>query len=141
MGTVNYRTGKYITLALEVPDEEYLTEEIYSQIKSVVNKYDTRQFKVTVEPGYYEGVCVLVDDYFDYFLYCDERREAQKEVTQLKHMMLELLGVGLVSTYPGWCMGYADYNGSVADINTAVKQMRSDIKAIESYADWRRRNK
>lgn len=95
--------------------------------KAIIDKYDLYFYHVTIEPGYYDGLQIMIENNFpiafdDY----REKREAQKEITRIRSMLEELAGCGYVSTYPGWCMGYADYEGTLADIAEAIKDMRSE---------------
>lgn len=121
-------------------DEAYIINETdYYNAKYVFEKYSFYYFHITMESGYYEGFSFNIEPNFglcyDNYL---EKREAQKEVTEIKKMMMELAGIGVVSVYPGWCTGYADYEGTIQDINKAIKEMRSDIKMTPTYNQYMR---
>ena len=119
-------------------EEEATNEVVYDQLcdyydadhdnaESIIDKYSLYYYHVTIEPGYYEGMQIMIENNYpiafdDY----QEKKEAQKEITKIRKMLEELAGCGYVSTYPGWCMGYADYDGTMADIAEAIKEMRSE---------------
>lgn len=50
----------------------------------------------------------------------------------------DYITMGLVKCSPGWCTGYADYNGTIAAIGEAIKAMRDEVKATPT---WRQYNK
>ena len=120
-------------------------EEVYSyiarcyeddllNIEHVLDKYSFYYFNVSIEPGYYEGFTIDIENNFaDAFDSWEDKREAQKEITQLKKMLIECAGLGLVSCYPGWCSGYDDYTGTIETIKKAVKVMREEVKHTPTW--------
>lgn len=146
MGTINYKTSDYITLSIKPYDfedikagmiENYpeLIEEntikdgyIYSEIgelydcdkenaQSIIDKFHLWYFRVAIEPGYYEGLSIDINNNFPVFFdNYEEKKEAQKEVTRLKQLLIDLAGVGYVQTFPGWVTGYNDYKNTINGI-------------------------
>lgn len=136
MGTFNYGTSDYITLAYNFDsfrgEEEDLRdfeiESMYSDAEKVLENFTFEFFKVSLLPGYYEGFYLSIESVYIWYDDIQEKRAAQKEVTQLKQLLFTLAGIGLVSCTPGWCTGYRDAHGTKADIKKAVRAMRNEIK-------------
>ena len=139
MGAINYNTSKYITIGInpdDFNDENYeLNEFIVNYL--YLNKYKFYFFHVCIMPGYYEGFSIDIDNNFgvcydDY----NEKREAQKEITQIKNFLIECVNCGLVACFPGWCMGYANYKETLHLIKEAIKEMRMEVKDIPTYKNY-----
>lgn len=101
---------------------------------SIREKYDFYYYHVVLKPGYYEGYYIDIENNYGVcYDSWEDRRDANKEITQIKKFLVELAGCGFVSVYPGWCMGYANYNQTLIDINQAVKEMRNEVRTIPTY--------
>lgn len=111
----------------------------FENVKTEREKYSFWYYHVTVKPGYYEGFTIDIENNFHCF-YDDYsmRREANKELTQLKQFLIACAGFGLVSCSPGLCTGYKDYNGTIKDINKAIKEAREEIKRIPTWSQYNR---
>ena len=160
MGAINYGTSDYITIGanpdairelntwygldgeiLEVDENSARIdmELILEDVQNELDKYDFYYYHITIKPGYYEGFaldiennyCVALDSW-------ENRREMNKEITQIKQLLLECAGLGLVACYPGWCTGYEDYNGTIKAIKAAIKEMRAEVKATPTWAQYER---
>jgi len=105
-------------------------EADYDNAKEIYEKYDFNYFEITMNYGYYDGFYFDISpaSYADLETYKD-KRNAQKEITQIKKMFVELAGVGVVACSPGWGTSYRDYKGTLKEINKAIKQMREEVKA------------
>ena len=120
--------------------------ELYScdleNVNTEIEKYSFWYYHVTVKPGYYEGFTIDIENNFPCF-YDDyiAKKEANKELTQLKQFLVACAGFGLVSCSPGWCTGYKDYSGTIADINRAIKEAREEIKHIPTWLQYKRGEK
>ena len=106
-------------------------------LDAILDKYSFYYFKVEWESGYYEGMSLNI--YLDYSVFDDyeEKRDAQKEVTQLRNFLIDIAGCGFVACYPGWCTGYEDYNGTISAINEAIKEMRKDVKNTPTWHTYK----
>ena len=145
MGTINYNTSRYITIGINPDDyndenyglNEFIVNDLYNEIKSVLNKYNFYFFHVCIVPGYYEGFSIDIDNNFS-VCYDDynEKREVQKEITQIKKFLIECANNGLVACFPGWCMGYANYKETLQLIKEAIKEMRMEAKYIPTYKNY-----
>lgn len=148
MGTINYGTSDYITIGynLNWDDSEFETweemenekqldiEDMYTNIRAILNKYDFTFYHVTIEPGYYEGFYIDIENNFPYcYDSREDKRAAQKEVTELKAFLIECVNTGLVQVWPGWCTSYKTHNESIEAIKTAIKEMRAEIKSIPTW--------
>ena len=166
MGTINYGTGKYITLGIKpesVSDYEtdpatlqemyFLSKEYNETVEQtieytiqlnlesdwentnyILSKYDFYYFKVELQPGYYEGFYITVEDDFPLYVDSDDVEEIKKEIPQLKSMMVELADCGIISVYPGWCMGYANREETLKDIEEAIKEIEEEVNNLEVLA-------
>ena len=170
MGTINYKTSDYITLAVKPYDpdeirdalidaawyydaetiqaEDVSSAEVYNYIderyhddfenaKAIIEKYGLYYYHVTVEPGYYEGIQVLIENNFG-VAYNDyqEKREAQKEITKIKTMLLELNDTGFNACGPGWCTTFYTRDETIPMILEAVKEMREEAKATPTWSRY-----
>ena len=135
---------------VDLENEQEVLNAAYEQINfnyeadkdnavSILNKYDFYYFHVELKPGYYEGFSLDIENNYSVCLDSyEDRREAQKEITQLKKCLLELAGVGFVSCSPGWCTGYKDYQGTLTAIHEAIKEMRDDYNIIPTWSQYER---
>lgn len=167
MGTINYKTSDYITLGIRPYDfddvkaglielyqetdqdpEDITNEEVYDQMsfdyecdyenaKAIIDKYDLYYFHVTIEPGYYEGLSINIENNFPVF-YDDyrEKADAQKEVAQLKALLTDLAGCGFQQCFPGWITSFRDYKETLTGIREAIREVRAEIKATPTYRQY-----
>lgn len=142
MGTINYKTSDFITIGyncnyIDYDDEFYnnLIQDYYEQVIYTLKKYDFYYFRVTVEPGYYEGFSINIEHNYNYcYDYSEEKRLAQKEITQIKKFLLECIeDFECVAVYPGWCTGYADYNKTLKELNGAIHEMRETVRNTPTW--------
>lgn len=113
-----------------------------ANVQNELDKYDFRWFKITIEYGYYEGFSLNIEPIYDGTdcLSWGERREAQKEITQVKQCLAECAGMGLVQCFPGWCTGYCSHADTLRGINEAVREMRKDVREMPSWAQYKKEN-
>lgn len=127
---------------LENVIDDYISrcyEDDFANIETELNKHNFQYYHITIKPGYYEGFtlniennyCVALDSW-------EDRREMNKEITQIKQLLLECAELGLVACYPDWCTGYEDYNGTIKAIKAAIKEMRAEVKATPTWAQYER---
>lgn len=156
MGTINFKSSEFITLGIEPFDiDGYLNdldfrswceesgldpeEEVYNQIEedykcdydnceSVLKNYDFRFFNLSLEWGYYESFSLNIEFNVWCFDNYEQKREAQKEITKIKACLFDLIGMGMVECFPGWCTSYLTIERSKRDILQAVKDMREAVK-------------
>lgn len=168
MGTINYKRSDYITLGVrpydiddfkndpgfigemtelygEVNDNliyDYindLADDDHANIKYALDKWDFYYFHITVEPGYYEGFSLDIENNFSVcFDSYEDKRAAQKEITGIKQFLLGCAANGLVKCSPGWCTAYCNYWETVKAINAAIQEMRDEVKSTPT---WSRYNK
>ena len=146
MGAINYKTSEFITIGYDCSgidyDDEYYYEFIsdcYDQASRALEKYRFYYFDVSIEPGYYDGFSINLE--FEYTCFDDyiEKKEAQKEITQIKKFLLECIeNCECVAVYPGWCTGYDDYKETLQTLDAAVRNMRD---AVKNTPTWRTRSK
>ena len=116
-------------------------EADYNDAAEIFGKYDFRYYHIELKPGYYDGFYFDIENNYGIAYDCwQDKREAQKEITQIKQMLYELAGVGVVACSPGWCTGYSDYAGTIQKINEAIKEMREEAKATPTDLYYTRQN-
>lgn len=167
MGTINYSTSDYITMGIKPYDiEDYINDESviedanennesvedYSKwlidsdyecdktnIEYELNNHSFHYYHIVIKPGYYEGFTLDIENnypvaYDDY----TDRKEANKEITEIKQFLIDCAGLGLVACSPGWCTGYSDYKGTIKAIKEAIKEMRTEVKTIPTWKQYER---
>lgn len=150
MGAINYGTSDYITIGyncnLDYDEADFNSpeemencrfwdmDESREEIETILQKYDFYYYHVVIKPGYYEGFYIDIENNFGY-CYDDytDKKEAQKEITQIKLFLLECVNAGLCEVFPGWCTSYKDYKTSVQAIKEAIKEIREDARTIPTY--------
>ena len=145
MGAINYGTSDYITLGYNCDNIDYEEEfyndfimDCYDQIKYRLKEEYFYYFHVTLEPGYYEGFYINIENNFPVWLDdYQEKQAAQKEITEIKKFLLECIyDYECYSCYPGWCTGYADYKNTLKDLDAAIWEMRNTIKNTPTYRQY-----
>lgn len=142
MGAVNYKTSDYITIGYNTNnidyDEEFYHEFIddeHFQVKELLKQQRFYYFNITVEPGYYEGFTIDIENNFSCcFNDYSEKQDAQKEVTRIKDFLLYIVdNFNMNVAYPGWRMGFGDYKTTISEIKAAAKEMKSEIKTTPTW--------
>lgn len=175
MGSINYHTSEYITLAVkpleieEVLQDPYFVEwadsivrswtgsatlealavdriyndyqDIYNTAKNIINDYDFEWYELHILPGYEEGYSIDVEcclpGHFDTY---KDKKEAQKEVTQVKECLIRLVKEAcFCECFPSWSTGYSDVKDTIKGINKAIKLMRKEIELTETERQLNKR--
>lgn len=127
-GTLENALNDYISICYESD---------YSNIEYALKKYSFYYYHVTIEPGYYEGFTIKIENNFPIaFDNYEDKKEANKEITQLKLFLIECARLGLVECFPGWCTGYSDYKNTIKAINIAAQAMREEVKTIPTWNQY-----
>lgn len=114
-------------------------ESDYENIKCELEKRNFYYYNVTIKPGYYEGFTLDIENNFPVALDSwEDRKAANKEITEIKQFLIDCAGLGLVACFPGWCTGYKDYKGTLNAIREAVKEMRNELKTLPTWAQYNR---
>ena len=114
-------------------------EEDFFNVENILEKYDFYYFHVVIEPGYYEGFSIQIENNFQVYFDCwEDKRDAQKEITRIKAFLLECADCGIVQCFPGWCTGYANREETIEGIKEAVKAMREEVKATPTWLQYER---
>ena len=121
--------------------EEYIYSEIEynyeadrANVETILAKYDFHYFHVVIESGYYEGFYIDIEN--NYPICYDsayDRREALKELTQLKRCLLECVDVGMCQVFPGWCTKYQSRPDSIKGIKDAIRQAKATVRATPTW--------
>lgn len=146
MGTVNYGTGEYITLAYQpVEDDSQENQEKFGdlylnmKVDSIFNEYGDFEFlEVIRDNGYYEGFYVAIntgDLVGAGFYNKDQMLDAFLELERVRKLLVELLDAGLFVCHPGWCTGWLNYGESLNEINQCIAKISSDISITPVYLE------
>ena len=141
MGAINYKTSKYLTLALKDNEDFEESDDLlfeYEESKKILEKYDFNILKVEILEGYYNGFSIDIDFDFIYFDDTIEKNNALKEATQLKKLLFELCELGLFACFPGWCTNFLNYEDTKKEIKKAIKELKSDIKTTKTYLKYKK---
>lgn len=107
-----------------------------------LKKHNFYYYHVRIRPGYYEGLSIDIENNFgvayDSF---EDRKDAQKEITEIKQLLKELAGFGFVACFPGWCTGYCDYSETIQLIDGAITEMRNECRTIPTWRQYERDSK
>lgn len=153
MGAVNYGTSDYITIGYNC-DTEYVKDDfwhdedeqrafeisfLYDEVQEELAKHSFRYYHIEIDPGYYEGFTLRIENNYPVALDSwQDRRYANKEITEIKQFLIACAGLGLVQCSPGWCTGYSDYNDTITAIKAAVKEMRDEIHNMPTWLQYNR---
>lgn len=111
----------------------------YENIKTELDKHNFHYYRITIKPGYYEGFTLDIKNNYPVALDgWEDRRDANKEITEIKQFLIDCAGLGLVACFPGWCPGYRDYKGTLDAIGEAVKEMRKEVNTIPTWRQYNR---
>ena len=141
MGTINYGTSDYITIGYNCGDLDYNDpfyweniQEDFEELTYILGNYNFYYFHVVIKSGYYEGFYVDIEHNYTYcYDSGEDKRAAQKEITQIKKFLLSCLDFGCCSVYPSWCMGYANREQTLKDIDAAIYNMREEVKQTPTW--------
>ena len=148
MGTINYKTSDFITIGyncnfIDREDEFYhdIICDYYEQVKYTLEKESFYYFHVTLEPGYYEGFSIDIENNFSVcFDNYEDKQLAQKEITRLKAFLIQCINdFECCVVHPGWCTGYEDYKNSSKTLNAAIKEMRQAVTDTPTYYNYIRK--
>ena len=94
--------------------------------KSIINNYYSLYFKLDIEPGYYDGLQIILDTDFCFDTE-EDKKQCLDDLESLKKCLIDLAGVGYVACVPFWVMTYYDYNETIKKIDEATEAMKTDI--------------
>lgn len=142
MGTINYLTSHFITIGynlnfVDYDDEFYndIITDYYEQVKARLEQEYFYYWHVKIEPGYYEGFSISIENNFPYcFDDYTEKRAALKEITQIKKFLLDCINdFECCAVSPGWCTTYYNRHDTLKILNAGIKEMREYIKTVATW--------
>lgn len=142
MGAINYKTSDYITIGYNLNDVEqydddyfYFEQEDFEIAQEILKDYNFYNFYVKLNAGYYAGFYIDIECNFNWcFDGWQDKQEAQKEITQLKAFLKEIIeSCNCCVVAPGWCTTYYNYKESLNKLNQAIKEMRQHVKSIPTF--------
>ena len=128
----NAAENGYILTDYEAEEEikENDINSLYEAAAEVLKKYDFYNFKVEIEPGYYEGFFIDFRTWFDCTLYEEEREEIKAEIQEVKKMLIDFKNIGLRACCPSWCTGYYTEEETTGKIEEAIKGIEKELATI-----------
>lgn len=154
MGAVNYFSSDYITMGYDLSawdendfssyeemEEEKAVDmdEMFSTISEMIECRRFWYFHITIKYGYYEGFSLDIENNFPVaFDNWEDKRDAQKEVTQMKAFLFECVNMGLCQVFPGWCTSYLSRSDSLQGIKKAIAAMREEIRNTPTWTQYNR---
>lgn len=112
-------------------------EDDYINIETELAKHSFYYYHVVIKPGYYEGFTIDIENNFPVaFDSWEDKKNVQKEITELKQFLIDCAGLGLVKCSPGWCTGYSDYDSTITAIKDAIKEMREDARQTPTWIQY-----
>lgn len=112
---------------------------IYKECNNILNNYNFNYYDINIESGYYEGFYLTIDFKYNYFNDFIEKQQAQKEITQVKKCLLELINsCGLVSYHAWWCTTYYSKEKTLDMLNEFIKKERVRINdtLTDKFMKW-----
>lgn len=143
MGTVNYGSNDYINLGFNL-NREYHNGDIAADnaawiTEKLLSNYSFYYWHIVRKPGYYEGFYLDIENNFPVcFDNWEEKQEAQKEITQIKHFLFDCVRAGLVKYSPGWCTGWYTEKETKKAIREAIAAMRDEVRTTPTYTQYAR---
>ena len=114
-------------------------EEDQYNAQEELDKHHFYYYRIKIEPGYYEGFSLDIESNFPVaFNDWQEKREVQKEITEIKTILHNLADLGLVEVWPGWCTKYQDRETTHKSIDKAIREMREDAKSTPTWLQYER---
>ena len=114
-------------------------EDDQANIEHELSKHRFYYYHIKIEPGYYEGFSLDIESNFPIaFNDWQEKREAQKEITEIKQFLLACVDLGLCEVWPGWCTSYKDRQTTIKAVNKAIKAMREEARQTPTWSQYER---
>lgn len=129
MGAWNYGTSDFITLAFN-PDCYETNTDVDPESEDYVDD-DTASMWASDDEG-----CQLKLGFNRCYFDIHERKQARAEAKQLKKMLHELAGIGMVVTYPGWCPAWFSYTETKEKIKKAVDNIHRYLSLVPSAQSY-----
>lgn len=111
----------------------------YYNIEYELKKHCFVYYHIAIKNGYYDGFYLDIETNngiaFDSW---QDKREAQKEITEIKQFLKVCAGMGLCAVHPGWCTRYSDYSDTIKAIDDAIRQMREEAKNTPTWRQYER---
>ena len=112
-------------------------EDDYANIEAELAKHRFYYYHITIKPGYYEGFTLDIENNFPIaFNTWEDRKDAQKEITEIKAFLIDCAGMGLVRCSPGWCTGYSDNKDTIKAIGEAIREMRDEVRTTPTWSQY-----
>ena len=162
MGTINYYTSDYITIASVCPlypddyreDAEEQARDTGEDVDTLIEQWialehesawaDAQEaaaktkrnsfWKLEARPGYYEGSQVIIKNELPTSLTNAERKTALAEVDELEKALVYLAeNSTFVETWPGWCQKRFTPAETLDAIARAAEEMREAVRAVPAW--------
>lgn len=156
MGTINYKTSDYITIGYNCDwdpadfdswedmdrEKQIDIDDMFYHLRHMLERERFYYFHVCLEPGYYEGFSLMIENNFPVaFDGWEDKRAAQQEITQIRRFLAACVAFGLVEVWPGWCTRYNSREDTIKAIRAAVREMREAVQNTPTWGQYSRGEK
>lgn len=122
--------------------DRYISDYYQDTLCAVQEELDKHAFwayHVCLLPGYYEGCTIDIEsNYGIAYESWEDKRAAQREITEIKGLLLACVDLGLVQVFPGWCTKYASREDTKRAIKAAIREMRQAVRDTPTWAQYYR---
>lgn len=116
-------------------------ESDFENIETELNKHNFYYYHITIKPGYYEGFSIDIENNFPVaFDNWEDKKDAQKEITEIKAFLIDCVNMGLCQVFPGWCTSYLSRSDSLQGIKKAIAIMREEVKNIPTWRQYEKQS-
>lgn len=139
MGTINYGTSQFVTVAASDYDgDEQAYDTLEDWVRDKLNQYNFEYYDLDIEYGYYEGFYIDIrkNDSFYFLDVCDAKETApiiRNEIDSVINALKELCELGCCVVHPGWNTAYLNLEDSIKEIKSAKYMMISDLLEEVEY--------
>lgn len=114
-------------------------DDDWDKVEGELNKHEFQYFNIDIQPGECDGFSLDIDPWNSLVLESWKDREAaNKEITEIKQLLIACAGMGMVACVPNVDDPYMDYDETIKCISAAIKEMRRDLKLSPTVAQFRK---
>jgi len=113
-------------------------EEQFINAREIVEQYHPNLdlFTVKIDPGYYSGFSLIIDQEYCTLDDEEERAEALEDIEQIEKVLVGLtVYAGMVQVYPGWCTAEKSFDETKEAIRNACDEMKRSVNSME-IGEW-----
>lgn len=111
---------------------DFMQDDAYIELKAMLEKENFYFYDIEIEPGYYDGFYISIEDKYYYLENYQEKLKMQKELTTIsKFLQKAIKECNMRICYPGWCTGWEEEEeNSLKKLAMGIRAERERIKKI-----------